>query len=396
LEEIGEKMIEKRPIGRTGESASILGFGCMRLPLKSSYPEDIDKELAIDMIRSAIDRGVNYVDTAYPYHSGVNRNSPGASEPLVAEALADGYREKVLLATKLPTWLVNTRSDMDRLLDVQLKRLRVSRIDFYLAHNLNSSVWDNLVECKLFDFMDSAVKDGRIRYPGFSFHDQYPLFEKIVGSYDWAMGQIQYNYLDRDFQAGQKGLKLAHSKGIGVVIMEPLRGGFLVNHMAPAPREILKKARPDWTLPAWGFNWLWNQPEISVVLSGMTAKEHVLENLNLAEAWHDKLVTPSDLEALNGVRAYFASRMKTSCTACGYCMPCPSGVDIPKNLSFLNQYFLFDSQDTKDRCKYFYYIQVQESELAKNCVACHECEEKCPQHITIPDFLTQTEEIYRK
>ncbi|MDR2368698.1 MAG: aldo/keto reductase, partial [Deltaproteobacteria bacterium] len=347
-------MITKRNIGRTGEPGSILGFGCMRLPLKSSNPEDIDRELAIDMIRTSIDRGVNYVDTAYPYHSGASRNNPGASEPLVAEALADGYRQKVLLATKMPTWLITSRSDMDRYLDEQLDRLRVSRIDFYLAHNLNISVWDKLVNFKLGEFMDAAVKDGRIGYPAFSFHDNYQLFETIVKSYDWAMCQIQYNYLDRDFQAGQKGLRLAHSKGMGVVIMEPLRGGFLVNHMAPPPRELMKKARPDWSLPAWGFNWLWNQPEISVVLSGMTAKDQVLENLALAEAWHKDLVTPSDLAALDGVCDYFASRMKTSCTSCGYCMPCPSGVDIPKNLSFLNQYYLFDSQETKDRCKYFY------------------------------------------
>ncbi|MDR1677007.1 MAG: aldo/keto reductase, partial [Deltaproteobacteria bacterium] len=192
-------MITKRKLGQTGESATILGFGCMRLPLKGPSPDDIDTELATNMIRTAIDRGVNYIDTAYPYHSAGTRNNPGASEPLVAEALADGYREKVLLATKLPTWLITSRSDMDRYLDEQLKRLRVSRIDFYLAHNLNVSVWDNLVNFGLREFMDSAVKDGRIGYPAFSFHDNYSLFERIVVSYDWAMAQIQYNYLDRDF-----------------------------------------------------------------------------------------------------------------------------------------------------------------------------------------------------
>ncbi|MDR2386581.1 MAG: aldo/keto reductase [Deltaproteobacteria bacterium] len=386
----------KRSLGRTGESATILGFGCMRLPLKSSNPEDIDKELAIDMIRTAIDRGVNYIDTAYPYHSGVSRNNPGASEPLVAEALADGYREKVLLATKLPTWLIQSRADMDRYLDEQLKRLRVSRIDFYLAHNLNSGVWGNLENLGIKEFMDSAVKDGRVGHPAFSFHDNYFLFEKIVESYDWTMCQIQYNYLDRDFQAGQKGLKLAHSKGLGVVIMEPLRGGFLVNYVPPEAKEILSKARPTWSLPAWGLNWLWNQSEISVVLSGMSVKDQVMENLSLAEAWKENLVTQAELAALDKVSEIFASRMKTSCTGCGYCMPCPSGVDIPKNLSFLNQYFLFDSKETKERCHYFYNVQVQTSERPDNCSVCHECEEKCPQHIAIPDFLAQAGDIYLK
>jgi predicted aldo/keto reductase-like oxidoreductase len=158
----------------------------------------------------------------------------------------------------------------------------------------------------------------------------------------------------------------------------------------------MKKARPDWSLPAWGFNWLWNQPEISVVLSGMSAKEHVLENLALAEAFRPDLVTSADLATLDSVCDNIATRMKTSCTACGYCMPCPSGVDTPKNLSFLNQYYLFDSKVTKERCHYFYNIQVQKSEMANNCVSCRECEDKCPQHIAIPDFLSQTSEIYLK
>ena len=255
-------MLPKRTIGRTGVEGSILGFGCMRLPLAGPRPDQIDRDLAISMIRNAIDGGVNYVDTAYPYHPVAGREKPGASEPLVAEALSGGYREKVLLATKLPTWLVETRRDMDRLLDEQLGRLGVRRLDFSLAHNLNAGVWDNLQALDLRGFMDSAVKDGRIRFPAFSFHDNYALFEKIVGYYDWSFAQIQYNYLDRDYQAGRRGVELAASKGMGLVVMEPLRGGFLVDLVSEACREILRKARPDWSLPAWGLNWLWNQPEV--------------------------------------------------------------------------------------------------------------------------------------
>jgi predicted aldo/keto reductase-like oxidoreductase len=348
------------------------------------------------MIRTAIDRGVNYVDTAYPYHSAGTRNEPGESEILVSEALADGYRKKVLLATKLPTWLVESRADMDRFLDEQLKRLGVAKIDFYLAHNLNVGVWDKMVSLGLREFMDAAVKDGRIGYPAFSFHDNVGLFKTIVESYDWAMGQIQYNYLDQNYQAGRQGVDLAAKKGMGLVIMEPLRGGFLVNHMPPEGREILRRARPDWSLPAWGLNWLWNQPEISVVLSGMTSMNQTLENLDLAEKWTDGLMKEADLAALAEVCDYFGSRMKTPCTACGYCMPCPSGVDIPKNLGFLNQYFLFESKEAKERCFYFYNVQVSESEKAAHCVECRECEEKCPQHIVIPEFLTQAADIYNK
>jgi predicted aldo/keto reductase-like oxidoreductase len=208
------------------------------------------------------------------------------------------------------------------------------------------------------------------------------------------MGQIQYNYLDRDFQAGRRGLRLANSKGMAVVVMEPLRGGFLVDHMPAEPRDILAKARPGWSLPAWGFNWLWDQPEVSVVLSGMTAMGQVQENLSLAEAWKEGAMAPADLEALEQVSAFFESRMKTSCTACAYCMPCPSGVDIPKNLSFLNQFYLFDSPESKEKCRYFYSAQLSKAEMADNCAACHECEEKCPQHIAIPDFLSQASGIY--
>jgi predicted aldo/keto reductase-like oxidoreductase len=392
-----KRQIAKRPIGKTGEQVSLLGFGCMRLPLTGPSPDMIDRELAIRMIRTAIDRGVNYIDTAYAYHpGGGGRDAPGASEPLVAETLADGYREKVLLATKLPTWLVKTRADMDRFLDQQLKRLNVSTIDFYLAHNLNAAVWDRLVALGMKEFFDGAVKDGRIRFPAFSFHDVYQLFERIVDSYDWALAQIQYNYLDRDYQAGQRGVKLAASRGMGLVIMEPLRGGFLVNHVPPNARSILTEVRQDWSLPAWGLNWLWNQPEISVVLSGMSTFEQVSENLDLAQTWRDGKFTEKDGQALVKVYEHFKTRMKTSCTACGYCMPCPSGVNIPKNLGFLNQYYLFDAQEAKDRSRFFYSAQLSSKEKAKNCVSCRDCEEKCPQHIAIPDFLSETAELYKK
>ncbi|MDR2339294.1 MAG: aldo/keto reductase [Deltaproteobacteria bacterium] len=270
--------MEKRPIGQSGEKASILGFGCMRLPLHGPKPDNIDIDLATNMLRTAINRGVNYVDTAYAYHSS-GRNSPGASEPFLAHALKDGYRERILLATKLPTWLVNSHADMHKFLDEQLRRLDVRHIDFYLAHNLNSHVWEPMVNFGLVKFFEEAMKDGRIRFPCFSYHDSYGLFETICKSYDWAMAQIQYNYLDTEYQAGLKGLKLAASRGVGVVVMEPLRGGFLARHLPDELGARLQAIHPGWSMAAWALKWLRAQKEVSTVLSGMSDMAQVGDNL---------------------------------------------------------------------------------------------------------------------
>jgi predicted aldo/keto reductase-like oxidoreductase len=367
----------------------------MRLPLNGPKPSDIDRDLATRMIRSAIDRGVNYVDTAFAYHSGGTRDQPGESEPLVAHALNGGYREKVRLATKLPTWLVGSNADMHRYLDIQLKRLDIGRIDYYLAHNLNAAVWPAMVGHGMLRFLDEAVKDGRIRYPAFSFHDEYPLFETIVKSYDWQMVQVQYNYLDRDYQAGAAGVRLAASRGAAVVVMEPLRGGFLVRYLPDGPREALAKVRPDWPLAAWALNWLWSQKEVSVVLSGMSDMAQTDENVDAALAWRDGAFGEREAAAVDGVAGYFRERIKVDCTGCGYCMPCGEGVDIPKNLNFYNQIHLFDAAEARDRCRFFYGIQVSPPERAERCTSCGKCVEKCPQHISVPDVMKRTVEAFR-
>ncbi|MDR3154183.1 MAG: aldo/keto reductase [Deltaproteobacteria bacterium] len=386
--------MENRSMGRTGDRASILGFGCMRLPLDGPKPNNIDYDLGIKMVRSAIDRGVNYVDTAYAYHSGGTREEPGESEPFLAAALRDGYREKVRVATKLPTWLVKSYSDMHRYLDIQLKRLDVRQIDYYLAHNLNASVWGPLLEHGMLRFFDEAVKDGRIRFPAFSFHDEYPLFETIVKSYDWAMAQVQYNYLDQDYQAGRAGVKLAASRGAAVVVMEPLRGGFLVKYLPEGPRETLRKIRPDWSLAGWALNWLWAQSEVSAVLSGMSDMAQTDDNVAAALAYRDGVFGEAEAKAVEEVIGFFGRRIKVDCTACGYCMPCEDGVDIPKNLNFYNQFHLFDESEPKERCRFFYGIQVAPSEAAARCTSCGKCLEKCPQHISIPDVLKRTAETF--
>ncbi|MDR2350721.1 MAG: aldo/keto reductase [Deltaproteobacteria bacterium] len=383
-------MIEKRTMGKTGEKASILGFGCMRLPQNGPKPSDIDHDLATKMLRSAIDAGVDYVDTAFSYHSSGDRNVPGASEPFLAHALKGGYREKVKLATKLPTWLVESLADMHKFLDMQLKSLDTHRIDYYLAHNLNRGVWEPMLKHKIREFFDEAEKDGRIRHPSFSFHDDFKLFKTILESYDWRMAQVQYNYLDTEFQAGREGVRLAAKRGAAVVVMEPMRGGFLVKYMPESQERVLKARRPDWSLAAWCLNWLWNQPEVSTVLSGMSDMAQTEDNLKTAAAYGSGTFDESDEEALSVVLEYFRSRMEFNCTACGYCLPCPSGVDIPKNLNFLNQRNFFDSREAKDRCGFFYGLLVSPSERASECVGCGECEEKCPQRIPIRTALEKT------
>jgi len=380
-------------LGNTGESISILGFGCMRLPVAGPDPSYIDEDLAIAMIRKAIDRGVNYLDTAWPYHAAKGFSEPGASEPLVAKALADGYREKVKVATKLPTFLVNTRADMNRFLDLQLKRLETSCIDFYLAHTLNARFWEAMKLADMAGFFEEARKDGRIKHVGFSFHDRFAVFKEIVDGYDWDFAQIQYNYLDQAYQAGEEGVKLADRKGLGLIIMEPLRGGFLTNHVPDALRAHFASVRPAWSLADWALRWLWKQPEIAVVLSGMTTMEHVEENLNIACGVEP--FTDADEAAVAFVRDAFLSRIKVGCTACGYCLPCPEGVNIPRNFMIYNDYFLTDNEKARRQIKYVYgNLILMPGEMADRCQQCGQCEEKCPQQLPVGEVMTNVADIF--
>lgn len=385
--------MNQRILGKTGESTSILGFGCMRLPVAGPDPSCIDEDLAIAMIRKAIDRGVNYLDTAWPYHGAKGFSEPGSSEPLVGKALSGGYREKVKVATKLPSWLVETRADMNRFLDLQLKRLQVSHIDCYLAHTLNARYWEAMKQADLFGFFEEARRDGRIRHIGFSFHDRFSVFQDIVDGYDWDFAQIQYNYLDQAYQAGEEGLKLAARKGLGLVIMEPLRGGFLVNQMPDALRARLAEARPAWSLAEWALRWLWDQPEVSVVLSGMSTMEQVEQNLDIANK--PEQFTEADRAAVAGVRDAFLERIKVGCTGCGYCMPCPEGVNIPRNFMLHNDYFLTDSEKARGHIRYVYgNLVLEPEEMADRCLSCGECEGKCPQQLPIRDLMEDVAAVF--
>ncbi len=370
-----------RNVPKTGDSLSILGFGCMRLPLTKTG--GIDEQRAIRQIRSAIDNGVNYVDTAPVYHLG-------KSELVLGKALARGYREKVRIATKLPPWSVHKRADMDRILGSQLRTLGTDHIDYYLLHSLSKEAWEKLKGLGVLEFLSTAKKDGRIRNAGFSFHGNTATLKEIVDAYDWEFCQIQYNYLDEHNQAGTEGLKYAAKNRLAVMIMEPLRGG---NLAGPVPDEIQKiwDGAPVKRSPAeWGLRWVWNHPEVTVVLSGMNNEAHIEENLRAAASALPDSLTLDESALIARVRDTYQRLMKIGCTACGYCMPCPSGVDIPGCFASYNTHHLFPH----DRTAKFLYIGrhggvLGDKSYAGLCRQCGKCEKICPQHLPVPMLIKQ-------
>jgi predicted aldo/keto reductase-like oxidoreductase len=378
-----------RNFGKTGEKVSVLGFGCMRLPIIGNDPTNIDEAKATDMLRYAIDAGVNYVDTAYPYH-GTGFAQGGASELFVAKALKDGYRQRVNLATKLPSWLIKTRADMDKYLNEQLERLETDVIDFYLIHTLNKGLWPVLKEAGVREFLDQAIKDGKIRYAGFSFHDQTALFKEIVDYYDWSFCQIQYNYLDEEFQAGTEGLEYAAKKGLGITIMEPLRGGNLIR-LPEAAKAVFAQAEVQRTPAEWALRWVWNHPEVSVVLSGMTTMEHVTANIRAAKDANENSLTAKELATIAQVKKIFQDRVKVNCTGCAYCMPCPAGINIPTCFGAYNDYWVFDNSP---EAKNMYNIVTKLASPASKCVECGKCESHCPQSIAIRQELKNVKALF--
>jgi uncharacterized protein len=382
-----------RKFPRCRHEISILGFGCMRLPTAEGQQAGgaVDEPQATGMIRTAIDSGVNYIDTAYPYHNG-------EGEQVVGRALGDGYRDRVFLATKLPSWLVTSPEDMDRYLDEQLARFATDHIDFYLLHGLGAETWENLSRLGVLEFLDRARADGRIRHPAFSFHDQFTVFKEIVDAYEWTFAQIQYNYMDEQFQAGTQGLRYAAERGLGIVVMEPLRGGLLSGDV-PAIREHIRNAPVRRTPSEWGLRWVWNHPEVTVVLSGMSAMEQVRENLACAAQGLPDSLSPEELAVVESMRETFASRVKIPCTGCRYCMPCANGVDIPGCFMYYNQAYTYDARE-KATGVYLWALNGSFSGgvpgFASCCVQCGECEEKCPQGFPIREYLQDVGEFFGK
>lgn len=370
-----------RNFGKTGFKVSALGFGAMRLPVIDRNFANIDEQQAIKMIRYAIDNGVNYLDSAYVYHMG-------KSEAILGKALEDGYRDKVRIATKMPPHQVQTYEDLDRIFDEQRSRLRSERVDFYLLHGLNKDSWYKMRDLKYLDWAEKRLAAGQIGHLGFSFHDKLEVLQEIIDYYDqWAFCQIQYNYMDIDHQAGDRGLKYAAEKGLGVVVMEPIRGGRLSKN---PPDKILKlwdSAKVKHTPAEWALLWVWEHPEVSVALSGMSNMQQVMENLASADRSGPGALTDEDFELIGRVRESYRSLSPVSCTGCRYCIPCPNGVEIPRIFELYNDAVTYDDPELAQR---FYSGQMggmKPEQKADHCLECGECLEKCPQQIQIPEEL---------
>ncbi|MDA3955271.1 aldo/keto reductase [Oceanispirochaeta sp.] len=367
-----------RKFGKTNEKLSILGFGAMRLPIIEGDVKHIDEEKALKMIRHSIDLGVNYLDTAWPYHGG-------NSESFCGKVMQDGYRDKVKIATKLPSWEIKSPGDMDRILDQQLERLGVETIDFYLLHSLNAANWANMKKHDYKSFLIRSRAAGKIRYTGFSHHDDIDLFKEIVDDNDWDFCQIQLNYLDEHYQAGLEGMDYAVSKGMGVVVMEPLRGGMLARTEIPEELQSIWDASDTKRSPAeWALRSLWDREKVGVILSGMTTMEQVQENLKVAGEALPGTLTEKENNIIGKAKDYFHSKIRVDCTNCRYCMPCPQGVYIPEIFWAYNHEALFDDFA---KAKFWTTGFLKEQQRASNCNSCGQCEKHCPQNIEIRRHL---------
>ena len=359
-----------REFGKTGLKVSALGFGTMRLPLLEDGVT-VDEKEAVRIIRHAIDSGVNYVDTAYPYHQGT-------SEIVVGKALGDGYRDKVFLADKSPIWKLEKESDFDSILEEQLQKLQTDHIDFYLLHALNKERFEKIKNLHLIDHMLEARKAGKIRYLGFSFHDDLEVFKQIVDYTDqWDFCQIQYNYIDTQVQAGDKGYELAAKMGVPMVIMEPVKGGRLAN-LPEEAKEALNEADPDRSAASWALRWVGSHENVKVILSGMSSMEQLEDNLETFGKFQP--LTEAEEEAVEKAADLIRSRVKNGCTSCRYCMPCPFGVNIPEMFSIWNNCAMFDEEEKAKKAYAEQKVQDASADLCKKCGA---CEKACPQGLSI-------------
>lgn len=378
--------VARRSFRRSGVSVLPLGLGCMRLPLSPDDPSAVDEDRSVAMIRAAVDGGVDYLDTAWPYCGG-------RSEPVVGRALRGGYRERVRLATKLPTWLVEDVSDVDRFLNEQLDRLQTDVIDFYMVHALRLTLWRRMLDLGVMDALERAKSAGRIRHLGFSFHDAPAAFRPILEGWDWDFTQIQYNVMDEEFQAGTAGLRLAAGRGVDVIAMEPLRGGRMTSRI-PAPIQALWDALPPGLTPAAALlRWVLDQPGVTLVLSGMSDEAQLTENLAITAAFSPGSRSELEQKVLLQVRDAYRARTLTGCTGCAYCTPCPAGVHIPRILSLYDDAVAYDAAAGS---VFLYNNFVAPGERADRCTDCGACEEACPQGVSIRRHLAAAHRLLAK
>ena len=365
-----------------GNSLSVLGFGCMRFPTKAGR---IDTEETEREILLAIEGGVNYFDTAYIY--------PG-SEAALGEILErNRVRDKVFIATKLPHYLIKSREGLDKLFAEELKRLRTDHVDYYLMHMLtDTDAWERLKALGIEDWLREKKESGAIRQVGFSYHGNSEMFCKILDAYDWDFCQVQYNYLDEHSQAGRRGVEYAHSKGIPVIIMEPLRGGKLVNQLPEKAKKIIADFPVKRSAAEWGLRWLWDQKEVTVILSGMGSDDMLEENRKIAEASEVGQIPEEERELYARVVQAINETVKVGCTGCGYCQPCPMGVDIPGAFAAYNRWY---GEEKKNA--FMDYLKCttfrKNSTGAGNCIGCGKCEKHCPQNIAIRQELKEVQKV---
>lgn len=376
--------MQYRSMTKDGIMVSQLGFGCMRFPTFGEDSKIIDKNLSESMIRYAIDNGVNYIDTAYPYHGG-------NSESFLGEILKDGYRDKVYLATKLPSWLIDDYSDFDKYLNEQLEKLQTGHIDFYLLHALSKERFDKLLKLDVFKFLEDSKKSGKINYIGFSFHDELNVFKEIVDSYDWDFCQIQLNYMDRKYQAGLEGLRYADKKDISVIIMEPIKGGKL-SKASDEIQGIWNKSKEERSPSSWALKWLYNLPEVGTVLSGMSTMEHVVENVKTASDSSAGSLSSEELDLVDKVTAIYEENIKVGCTSCEYCLPCPQDVSIPNIFELYNNMYVYG---TRKESRESYLKMINLGKDASKCVECGICEDACPQFLEIRKLLKEADKQLR-
>jgi len=367
-----------------GDKVSVLGYGAMRLPqLKNG---EIDEIKAEKHIRYAISKGVNYIDTAKIYHGG-------KCEAFLGRILSkDGLRDKVKIATKLPPWQIKEKSDMMRIFNEQLKDLQTDHIDYYLVHALNGASWKKMKEFGILKMLDKLLKEGKIKNAGFSFHGNIEHFKQIVDDYDWSFCQIQFNFLDTEYQAGMKGYLYAVKKGLSVISMEPLRGGRLAQNPPEKVKEIYAGSGYERTPAEWALRWVWNFQGITMLLSGMNQIKQINENIKISKDALPGAMTRDELIVIEKVTKVYKKLSKIGCTGCMYCLPCPANVAIPACFEYYNGYHLYNDEKFKTYYKNF----LGEKAKASLCVNCGQCVEKCPQSLPIPELLKKVAKEFEK
>ena len=372
---LGDKIMQYRNF--KDFSTSLLGFGCMRFPTLEDGT--IDEQKTFEMLDLALDNGVNYFDTDYPYHQG-------QSEIVLGKWLQTIDRDSIYVTSKMPVWKINSIEEFDKILDEQLEKLQIDHLDFYLLHALSKQRWDHVLEMGVLDHLKDVLASGKVKHIGFSFHDDYEVFEEIINAYPWDFCQIQYNYMDNNYQAGDKGYALAKKLGIPVVVMEPVRGGLLAN----VPDDIDKMFREynDWSNASYALRWVMNHDNVMCVLSGMSNLEQVKDNLVTADTFMP--LTDDEMKIIEKARDMFLARTKVNCTACRYCMPCPFGVNIPGNFKVYNEGNIYQKADLNKSA----YLDMDESTRSTACKKCQACVTKCPQHINIPVELAKITKEY--